>query len=268
MKRIISLALVVIMALLCLASCGNKEDDKTITVGASPTPHAEILRIITEEMAAKGYTLKIQEFSDYVLPNEAVEDGDLDANYFQHTPYMEDFNAKKGTHLKAVVKIHYEPYGIYPSKTKTIADLKEGAKVMVPNDATNEARALQLLQQAGLIKLKEGVGINATKNDIVENPLNLDIQEVEAAAIISLMPDADLAIINGNYALTANLKIEDALAIEDLQSIGATTYANILCVKEGNEDSEKIKALIECLTSEKVKTYINETYGGAVVPVF
>ncbi len=267
MKRIISLALVVIMALLCLASC-NKDDDKTIKIGASSTPHAEILRVITEDMADKGYTLDIQEFSDYVLPNEAVEDGDLDANYFQHAPYMEDFNAKKGTHLKAVVKIHYEPYGIYPSKTKTIEDLKEGAKVMVPNDATNEARALQLLQQAGLIKLKDGVGINATKNDITENPLKLEIQEVEAAAIISLMPDADLAIINGNYALTANLKIEDALAVEDLESIGATTYANILCVKEGNEDSEKIKALIECLTSEKVKNYINETYGGAVVPVF
>lgn len=267
MKRFISLTLVFVLALLCFAGC-SKTDDKTIKIGASPAPHAEILNLIKEDLAAKGYTLEIKEYSDYVLPNEDVESGDLDANYFQHTPYMENFNQNHNTHLKAVASIHYEPYCIYGSKTTSLESVPEGAKILVPNDSTNEARALNLLQQVGLIKLKADAGIGATKNDIVENSHNLDIIEAEAAAIPRLMPDADFAIINGNYALTAGLKIADALASEDLQSLGATTYANIICVKEGNENSNKIKALIEVLKSDKVRDYINKTYNGAVVPVF
>ena len=267
MKRFISLTLVIVLALLCFAGC-SKTDDKTIKIGASPAPHAEILNFIKDDLAAKGYTLEIKEYSDYVLPNEDVESGDLDTNYFQHTPYMENFNKNHNTHLKAVASIHYEPYCIYGSKTTSLENVSDGAKVLVPNDSTNEARALNLLQQVGLIKLKDNVGINATKNDIVENPHNLDIIEAEAAAIPRLMPDADFAIINGNYAITAGLKIDDALASEDLESLGATTYANIICVKEGNENSDKITALIETLKSEKVRDYINKTYSGAVVPVF
>ena len=268
MKKIISLFLVFTFAFLCLASCSSGNDDKIVKVGASPTPHAEILKLIVDDMKAKGYTLEIVEYSDYVLPNTAVEDGDIDANYFQHQPYLDDFNTKNNTHIVSVAKVHYEPYCIYASKTATLDALADGAVVMVPNDSTNEARALNLLQQVGLIKLKNGAGIDAMKGDIVENPKNLEIKEVEAAAILSLMPDCDIAIINGNYALQGDLKVSDALAVEDTNSIGATTYANILCVKEGHENDAKIKALIECLLSDKVRDYINKTYGGAVVPVF
>ena len=264
MKRFISLTLVFVLALLCFAGC-SKTDDKTIKIGASPSPHAEILNLIKEDLAAKGYTLEIKEYSDYVLPNEDVESGDLDANYFQHTPYMENFNQNHNTHLKAVASIHYEPYCIYGSKTTSLENVPEGAKILVPNDSTNEARALNLLQQVGLIKLKADAGIGATKNDIVENSHNLDTIEAEAAAIPRLMPDADFAIINGNYALTAGLKIADALASEDLQSLGATTYANIICVKEGNENTDAVKALKAALESKQVADFISEKYNGSVV---
>ena len=203
-----------------------------------------------------------------MLPNTATESGDLDANYFQHTPYLDDFNANNGTHLVPVASVHYEPFGIYAGKTATITDLKEGAVVAVPNDTTNEARALLLLEAQGLITLKEGAGLTATKVDIVENPLNLDIKEIEAAQLARSLADVDIAVINGNYAIEGGLKVSDAIAVEAADSEAAQTYANILVVKEGNEEQEKIMALVSALTSETVKTYIDSTYDGAVVAMF
>ena len=242
--------------------------DKKITVAASPSPHAEILNnAVASELKSKGYELVVKEFTDYVQPNTATEEGEVDANYFQHTPYLENFNAEKGTHLVGVADVHFEPFGLYPGKTKTLNDLQDGATVAVSNDATNEARALLLLQDAGLIKLKT-TSVNATINDISENPKNLKFKELEAATIPNVVADVDLACINGNYAIPAGFSTSDALISETSTSLAAQTYANILCVKEGNENTEKTKALKEALTSEAVKDYINKTYAGAVVPVF
>ncbi len=250
------------------AENGEEVELTTIKVGATPAPHAEILEIVKDNLQEKGYNLEIVEYNDYILPNNAVQDGELDANFFQHTPYLEDFNAQNGTTLVDVATIHFEPFGLYAGKTASLEELQEGAKVAVPNDTTNEARALLLLEAQGLIKLKEGVGISATKIDIVENPLNLEIVELEAAQIARTLPDVDIAAINGNYAVDAGLKLSDALAVEAADSLAAQTYGNVLVVKEGNEDSEVTKALVEVLLSEEVKEYINATYEGAVVPVF
>lgn len=270
-KRVFAILLAGVLAAGMLSGCGSKKeeaDDTTIVVGASPSPHAEILEQAKPLLEEKGYTLEITEFTDYVLPNTALNDGDLDANYFQHKPYMDSFNEEKGTDLVAVATIHYEPFGIYAGKTSSIADLPDGATIAVPNDTTNEARALLLLEAQGLIKLKEGAGITATKLDIVENPKNLDIVEIEAAQIPRNLQDVDLAVINGNYALEAGLSVgKDALAIEDADSIGAQTYGNVIAVKEGHENDEKIKALVEVLQSEEIKTFIEENYDGAVVPL-
>lgn len=239
-----------------------------IVVGATPAPHAEILAVAKEVLAAKGYDLQIKEYNDYVQPNLALDAGDLDANYFQHGPYLEEFCQQRGTKLAAAASIHYEPFGIYAGKTASIEELADGAKIAVPNDATNEARALLLLEEQGLITLKEDAGLTATKKDITENPKNLDIIEVEAAQIPRSLPDVDLAVINGNYAIQADLKVSDALALEEGDSLAATTYANVVAVQEGHEQDEKIQALIEALTSDEVKTFIEETYQGAVVPCF
>lgn len=239
-----------------------------VKVGASITPHAEILAVIKDDLAAAGYDLEIVEFTDYVLPNTALESGELDANYFQHQPYLTDFNAENGTHLASVAAIHYEPFGIYAGKTASLADLADGAAVAIPNDGTNEARALLLLEAQGLIKLKEGIGLTATKLDIAENPKKLDIQEIEAAQLARALQDVDIAVINGNYAIQANLKVSDALAVEDKDSVAAETYANILVVKEGNEAAEATKALIAALQSEKVRQFIDATYDGAVIAKF
>lgn len=241
---------------------------ETIKVGATPAPHAEILEVIKDKLLEKGYQLEIVEYNDYILPNNAVQDGDLDANYFQHQPYLDDFNAQNGTTLVTVATVHFEPFGLYAGKTASLEELKEGAKVAVPNDTTNEARALLLLEAQGLIKLKEGAGINATKIDIVENPLNLEIVELEAAQIPRALQDVDIAAINGNYAVGAGLSLKDALAVEAADSLAAQTYGNVVVVKEGNEESEKNKALVEVILSEEVKTFINDNYDGAVVPVF
>ncbi|MCI6812554.1 MAG: MetQ/NlpA family ABC transporter substrate-binding protein [Lachnospiraceae bacterium] len=241
---------------------------ETIKVGATPAPHAEILEVIKDKLLEKGYQLEIVEYNDYILPNNAVQDGDLDANYFQHQPYLDDFNAQNGTTLVTVATVHFEPFGLYAGKTASLEELKEGAKVAVPNDTTNEARALLLLEAQGLIKLKEGAGINATKIDIVENPLNLEIAELEAAQIPRALQDVDIAAINGNYAVGAGLSLKDALAVEAADSLAAQTYGNVVVVKEGNEESEKTKALVEVILSEEVKTFINDNYDGAVVPVF
>ncbi|MEY8437158.1 MetQ/NlpA family ABC transporter substrate-binding protein [Atopobiaceae bacterium 24-176] len=265
----------VVLSVLCvgaLAACGASASgaggDKTIKVGASPTPHAEILNAVKDELAKDGYTLEVVEHNDYIQPNTALEDGQLDANYFQHVTYLNDFNEENGTHLVDAADIHFEPFGLYAGKTSSLDALPDGATVAVPNDTTNEARALLLLQQEGLIKLKDGAGLNATAVDIVENPKNLKIEELEAAQLPRSLQDVDLAAINGNYALGAGLKVSDALATESDQGEAAKAYANIVAVKDGNQDSEKTKALVKALTSETAKSYIDDTYNGAVVTVF
>lgn len=241
---------------------------KEIKVGASPAPHAEILEAAAPALEKLGYKLSIVEYTDYVQPNIALDTGDLDANYFQHFPYLEQFNAERGTKLVSAGAIHYEPFGIYAGKTAALDAVADKATVAVPNDATNEARALLLLEAQGLIKLNEGVGLNATKNDIAENPKNLEILEVEAAQIPRSLKDVDIAVINGNYAIDAGLKVSDALAVEASDSEAATTYGNIVAVQEGKENDEAVKALIEALTSDDVKAFIESTYEGAVVPLF
>lgn len=271
MKKLISALLLVAMICCLFAGCTTKEsaDTKVIKVGASVTPHAEILNQLKDVMAEKGYTLEVIEYNDYVLPNTATESGDIDANFFQHTPYLEDFNKENGTHLVAVTPVHYEPFGIYPGKTKTIDALQDGATIIVPNDGTNEARALMLLEAQGLIKLKEGADFTCTVLDIAENPKNLQIKELEAAQLARSLQDVDMAVINGNYAIEAGLNVKkDSIASEDAQSTAAKTYANVLVVKEGNENNEGIVALKEAMTSETIRTFINDKYEGAVVPAF
>lgn len=241
----------------------------TLTVGATPNPHAEILAQVKDDLAAEGIDLVVKEYSDYVVPNTAVEEGDLDANYFQHTPYMEKFNEENGTHLVSVGKIHYEPMGIYPGLTKTLEELPDGATIAVPNDATNEARALQLLAAQGLIELKEDAGLNATPNDITSNPKNLQFKELEAAMLPQTASEVDLSVINSNFAMEGGMNpATDALASEDADSEAAQTFANIVAVKEGHENDPAIQALVKALQSDKVKEYIEKTYSGAVVAVF
>jgi len=271
MKRTLSLILALALSLtfaLSLASCTAQKDDKTIKVGATSTPHAEVLEIVKPLMEAKGYKLEIQVYSDYVLPNTATQDGDLDANYFQHTPYLDTFNKEQNTTLVAVAAVHYEPYGIYAGTAKALADLKDGDTIIVPNDATNEARALQLLAAQGLFTLKEGAGLTATAKDITDNPHGYVIKEMEAALIPNYLDECAIAVINGNYAIAAELDFTAALAVEDKNSEAAKTFANVLVVKEGNEQKEAVLALKECLLSQEVKTFIENTYGGAVVPSF
>lgn len=241
---------------------------KKLVVGASPAPHAQILEAAREVLKEKGYDLVIKEYTDYVQPNLALESGDLDANYFQHFPYLEQFNEANKTNLVSAGAIHYEPFGIYAGKSSVIADLADGASVAVPNDVSNEARALLLLSDNGLIELKEGVGLEATKNDIVKNDKNLKIMEIEAAQLPRSLGDVDIAVINGNYAIEAGLKVSDALATEDSQSIAATTYGNVVAVRAGEEKTDATLALIDALTSDAVKQYIETTYDGAVVPLF
>ena len=241
----------------------------TLTVGATPNPHAEILAQVKDDLAAEGIDLVVKEYSDYVVPNTAVEEGDLDANYFQHTPYMEEFNEKNGTHLVSVGKVHYEPMGIYPGLTKTLEELPDGATIAVPNDTTNEARALQLLAAQGLIELKEDAGLNATPNDITSNPKNLQFKELEAAMLPQTASEVDLSVINSNFAMEGGMNpATDALASEDADSEAAQTFANIIAVKEGHENDPAIQALVKALQSDKVKEYIEKTYSGAVVAVF
>ena len=268
MKKTITVIALALALILSLTACGGKNDAKTIVVGATPAPHAEILEIAKEILAKDGYTLEIREFDDYVLPNEAVEDGSIIANYFQHITYMNDFNAGSGTHLVSVAGIHYEPFGVYAGKCASLADLPDGAKIAVPNDGTNEARALLLLEQEGLIKLKEGVGLSATKSDIAENPHNYEIIELEARLLPTTLQDVDVAVINGNYAIDAGLKVSEALAVEAAGGTAAEAYVNVLAVKEGNENNEAVQALVKALQSEEVREFILNTYDGAVVPLF
>ncbi len=241
----------------------------TLRVGASPTPHAEILNFAKDILSSEyNIDLEIVEYSDYVVPNTAVDEGEDDANYFQHTPYLDTFNEDNGTNLVSVAKIHYEPFGLYSNTVTDVADLPDGAVIAIPNDGSNEARALYLLEAEGLITLDHDAGFNATVLDITDNPKNLTFQEVAAEMVARTLDDVDGAIVNGNYALTAGLDIADAIATEAADSESAQTYANVIVVKEGNEDNEAIKALVEVMTSDAVRDYIEDTYNGAVVPVF
>ena len=301
MKKLVSLLLTGALACGLLAGCGgnaastpapadttapvdttapaetNPLDGTVLKVGATPAPHAEILEVVKDLLAQQGITLEIVEFNDYIQPNLAVEDGSLDANYFQHITYMNEFNESDGTHLVSAAEIHYEPFGLYAGKTSSIADLADGAQIAVPNDTTNEARALLLLEQEGLITLKEGAGITATKADIAENPYSVEIVEAEAARLPDMLEasqlpvrlaDVDMAVINGNYAIDAGLKVSDAVAIEAADGEAASAYVNVLAVEEGRENDPAIQALAAVMTSQEVKDFINDTYDGAVVAVF
>lgn len=274
LKKALALALTGAVIIGAFAGCGakkdssdKKEETKKIVIGASPSPHADILKVAKKELKKEGYELEIKEYSDYVQPNTALESGDLDANYFQHKPYLDDFNKQKKTHLVSAGTIHYEPFGIFPGKTKTLKDLKKGATVAVPNDTTNEARALLLLQDNGIITLKDGAGLEATVNDIAENPKNIKIQELEAAQVARVTGEVAYVVLNGNYALEAGYSVgKDALAYEKSDSEAAKTYVNVIAVKEGNENNPAIKALVDTLKSDTIKQYINDTYDGAVIP--
>lgn len=241
----------------------------TLKVAASPTPHAEILNAAKDILAEQGIDLEVIEFAEYVQPNLVTESGEVDANYFQHKPYLDGFNVKQGTHLVSVGPVHYEPLGIYPGKSSDLENIADGATIAIPSDTTNEARALQLLATQGLITVRDDAGLTATINDITENPHNIKFEEIEAAQLPRTVQDVDFAVINGNYALAAGFSVKnDALATEDASSEAAQTYANILAVKEGRENDPAIQALYAALTSDKVKDYINSTYDGAVVPLF
>lgn len=240
---------------------------QVITVAATAVPHAEILEAAKPLLAEKGYDLQVTVFDDYVMPNNVVESGEIDANYFQHIPYLDSFNEEQGTHLVNAGGIHYEPFGIYAGTESNLASVPEGSSIAVPNDTTNEARALLLLQDNGLLTLSADAGINATVLDIEENPYNLEIVEMEAAQVPKVLGEVAFAVINGNYALDAGLNAQtDALAIETSDSLAAQTYVNVIAVKEGNENNDATKALVEVLKSDEIKSFIEEEYKGAVVP--
>ena len=264
LKKLLSLTLAGVISASLLVGCSStSEEDKTIKVGASPTPHAEILEVAKPLLEKQGYSLEVVEFDDYVLPNTSLAEGDLDANYFQHIPYLEQMNSEKDLKLTYTAKVHIEPMGIYSEKHDSLDDLAEGAKIAVPNDATNEARALQLLAKNGIIEVADKELITA--KDITKNPKNVEIVEVDAASVPSSLADVDFAVINTNYALNVDLNpTKDALAIESSDS----PYVNILACREDNKDSEKVKALTEALNSKEVKSFIEEKYDGSIVPTF
>ena len=270
-RKLLAGTLATVLALGTLAGNAvlvNAEDDKTITVAASATPHAEILEQAAPLLEEEGWKLDVTVFEDYVQPNLVVDSGDFDANYFQHIPYLDDFNEEHGTSLVNAGGIHYEPFGIYPGTKEDLSELEEGDVIAVPNDTTNEARALLLLQDNGVIKLKDGVGLEATARDIEENPNNVEIQELEAAQVSRVAEEVAFVVLNGNYALQAGYSVsKDAVAYEKSDSEAAQTYVNVIAVKAGNEESDAVKALVEVLKSDDIKTYINDTYQGAVIPV-
>ena len=276
-KRSILTAIIAGIVSIGLIGCGNSEgssndsssngDDKVIKVGVSPVPHEEIMEVAKPLLEAKGYTVEIVEFTDYVLPNTALESGEIDANYFQHIAYLNSFNADNGTHLTYTAEIHLEPMGACSKKYKTVDEVEEGAVVAVPDDPSNEARALRVLAAAGLIEVNDGELI--TTADITSNPKNLEFKELEAATLPRVLEDVDIAVINGNYALEAGLDVNnDAFYAEDKNVESLKERRNVLAVKEGNENSQKIKDLTEALTSDEVREFIEEKYKGAVVPVF
>ena len=269
MKKLIAAALT---GALVLGTVGTSvvfaaDDDKTITVAASETPHSEILEAAKPILEEEGYDLEVTVFDDYVQPNEVVESGDFDANYFQHIPYLNSFNEEKGTHLVNAGGIHYEPFGIYPGTKSSLDDIADGDTIAVPNDTTNEARALLLLQDNGIITLKDGAGLEATVNDIAENPHNVKIEELAAEQVARVAPEVAFVVLNGNYALQAGYSVaQDSLAYETSDSEAAKTYVNVIAVKEGNQNNPGIQALVKVLKSDDIKKFINDTYDGAVIP--
>ena len=276
-KRLSILAAVLVLALGILTACGGGSDsgsgdgdsaDKTIKVAASPTPHAEILNAISDELAAEGWTLEVIEFDDYVQPNVATTDGDVDANYFQHVPYLDEYNEQNGTDLVAVGNVHYEAMGVYKGTKDSFDALEDGDKIGIPNDGTNGARALQLLEANGVLKLKDDAGVTATEQDIVENPKNLEIVPLEAATIPASLPDLALGVINYNYANGAGFTQDDAVALETADSDAAETFVNVIVVNAGNENSEKTQALVKAVQSDTVKNFILDNYNGLIQPKF
>jgi len=288
MRKITSVLLGASLALGVLGGCASNDKNKettadnsdkstvaentvatkgTITVAASPTPHAEILSEAKNILKEQGWELKITEFEDYVQPNLVVDSGEFDANYFQHIPYLDSFNEEQGTDLVNAGGIHYEPFGIYPGTKSSLADIADGDVIAVPNDTTNEARALLLLEANGVIELKEDAGLKATVLDIEEYKYDVTIKEVEAAQVSRLTGEVAYVVLNGNYALEAGFSVgRDALAYEASDSVAASTYVNIIAVKNGNENSEGIKALVDVLKSDAIKKFIRDKYDGAVVP--
>ena len=274
-KKLLSLAAVGILAVGLFTGCGSSDEKKaedtdskgTIKVAASETPHAEILEQAKPLLEKEGWDLEVTVFNDYVQPNLVVESGEFDANYFQHIPYLEEFNEEQKTHLVNAGGIHYEPFGIYPGTKNSLDDLEKGDVIAVPNDTTNEARALLLLQDNGVITLKDGVGLEATVNDIVDNPKGVEVRELEAAQVSRVTEEVAFVVLNGNYALEAGYSVaKDAVAYEKNDSEAAQTYVNVIAVKEGNEENEGIKALVKVLKSDEIKKYINDNYVGAVIP--
>ena len=277
-KKIIALAAAAALTL-SLAACSGNNSSSTadnsssdasstvIRVGASPSPHAEILEFAKDQLAAKGYELEIVEFTDYVMPNVALYEGDLDANFFQHTPYIDNYNGQNGTDLVSACKVHFEPMGLYSETLTSVSDVAEGSKVGVPNDPTNEARALNLLEAQGLIKLRKGAGLNATPLDIEENPLNLEFVELEAAQLPRNLSEFAIAAINGNYAIEAGI-LDKVIVNEAADSESAQEYANILAVQSGELETDKTKALVEALTSDETREFINTQYEDQFIPVF
>lgn len=283
MKKLLSAVLVSALCL-SLAACGAKPTEPAasptkdpaaspavssvvLKVGASPSPHAEILEAAKAVLAKDGIILEIVEFSDYVLPNTTLHSGDLDANYFQHQPYLDSFNKENKTDIVPVVGVHFEPIGVYPGKSSDLKNIKEGAVFAVPSDASNEARALLLLQDLGIIKLKEGVGLEATPKDVVENPHKVEFFEIEAAQLVRTLPDVDFAVINGNYAVDGGI-LDKVLEIEDKDGTAGETYNNILAVNKGKENDENIQKLAKALNSAEVKAFIDERYKGLFVATF
>jgi D-methionine transport system substrate-binding protein len=266
MKKTIVTAVLAVVTVAAFAAGKANDKNAVLTVGATPVPHAQLLALVADDLAKEGITLKVVEFTDYVTPNEAVESGQIDANFFQHVPYQETFNKDRGFHLVSVAGIHVEPLALYSKKFKRLADIPAGAAIAIPNDPTNEGRALLLLQSAGLVTIKKEAGLTATPVDLVSNPKKLKFKEIEAASLPRVLGDADAAVINGNYALPAGLAAaKDGLLVEGKDS----PYVNIVTVKAGNENDPRIKALVKALTSRKVKDYILKSWpNGDVVPVF
>ncbi|MCD7708556.1 MAG: MetQ/NlpA family ABC transporter substrate-binding protein [Clostridiales bacterium] len=277
-KKILAAVLTVALGASLFAGCGSTDSKSsgsttdsgeltTIKVAASPTPHAEILEYVKPILEEEGYELEVTEYEDYIQPNEVVVSGEFDANYFQHVPYLESYNEEKGTDLVVAGKIHYEPFGIYPGTKDSLDDISDGDTIAVPNDTTNEARALLLLQDNGILTLKDGAGLDATVNDIEDNPYNLKIEELEAAQVARVVDEVEYVVLNGNYAMEAGFSVgQDAIAYEQEDSEAAQTYVNVIAVQSGHEDDPGIQALVSALKSEDVQNWIEENYDGAVIP--
>ena len=268
MKKFLTLTFTFVLALFISGCSQGASDEHTIVVGASVSPHAQILQAAAPALKKAGYDLEIREFSDYIQPNQALAAGELDANFFQHKPYLDDYNAQNNTDIVSVASIHFEPLKMFAGKCKNLKDISQGALIAVPSDATNEARALLLLQDQGLLTLNKNAGLSATVQDIEDNPYNLDIKEVEAAGLPRILPDCDLAVINGNYALSSGLDVKDVLAQENKESAAAQTYANIIAVRGQDLQSEKTQALIEALQTSEVRDFITNNFSDQVIATF